>query len=112
MPSRTKYTKELLQTAALQSQSIAGVLRYLNLKQAGGTQSYLSRRLTEYQIDINHFTGCAHNRGKASYNKKSASDILISHPEGAFRPKRVHLVRALLEIGIPETCQTCGLGPH
>jgi hypothetical protein len=34
-----RYTKEMLQEAADRSTSIMGVLRYLKLKQAGGTQA-------------------------------------------------------------------------
>ena len=45
MASRVKYTKELLQTAVAENLSVAGVLRFLNLKQAGGNKAHISRKL-------------------------------------------------------------------
>jgi allantoicase len=33
------------------------VLRYLGLRQAGGTQSHITRRVRLFEIDTSHFTG-------------------------------------------------------
>ncbi|MDQ2800284.1 MAG: hypothetical protein M3Y13_11665 [Armatimonadota bacterium] len=110
MSKRIKYSKALLEEAAAQSQSIAGVLRYLQLRQAGGNQTHIARRLKKYEVNTTHFTGCAHNRGKTAPTKKTALEILVISPEGSFRPKRSHLQRALLECGVEEVCQLCGVG--
>ena len=110
MPKRIKYSKELLEEAAAKSESIAGVLRDLNLRQAGGNQCHIARRLRDYGVNTQHFTGCGHNKGKACPTKKFAADILIVSPEGSYRPQRFQLQRALLERGVEETCQVCGTG--
>ena len=60
-----KYTREKLESAAQASTSIAGVLRYLGLRQAGGTQAHIGRLLKQFEIDTTHFTGQAHLRGSA-----------------------------------------------
>ncbi len=110
MSQRIKYSKELLEEAAANSQSIAGVLRSLNLKQAGGIQTHIARRLRDYEVNIQHFTGCGHNKGKTSPAKKSAEEILVMSPPGPYRPKRFLLQHALLECGVEEVCRVCGIG--
>jgi hypothetical protein len=57
------YTRDDLVAAVRASTSFAGVLRYLGRPQAGGTQSYLARRIRAEGIDVSHFTGSAHNKG-------------------------------------------------
>lgn len=104
----TKYTKEILQDAVENSTSIAGVLRILNLKQAGGTQAHISRRIKKYEIDTKHFQGQAHNKGKQAKNRLLPEEILVILPEGSLRPKVTLLRRALLELGEVEKC-FCGL---
>lgn len=105
----TKYTKELLSEAAQNSESIAGVLRYLNLKQAGGTQSHIGRKLKEFEIDTSHFTGARWNKGKTFKRlQKKSEDILIVLPEGSLRPRVKQLRRAMLESGVEMKCR-CGL---
>jgi hypothetical protein len=105
----TKYTKELLEMAVVKSESISGVLRHLGLKQAGGTQSHIKRRLAFFNIDTSHFTGQAHGRGKRAINRRDAEQILIVLPEGSRRESCVLLKRAMLEKGISYECIKCGL---
>lgn len=99
-----KYTKELLEDAVAKSFSIAGVLRQLGLRQAGGTQSYIGAKLKKLNIDTSHFTGQGHNKGKKSNNRKNADEILIKLPCNSIRTKTQHLVRALIETGVPYEC--------
>lgn len=49
------YTREMLEAAAVQSNSVAEVVRRLGAKEVGGTQAYIGRRLRKYEIDISHF---------------------------------------------------------
>lgn len=100
----TKYTKELLEDAVSKSFSVAGVLRILGLKQAGGTQSHIASRIKQLGIDTTHFTGKAHNKGKSDLKRKNAEQILVQLPDNSRRAKTHLLVRALLEIGIPYEC--------
>lgn len=106
----TKYTKELLQDAVNNSFSVAGVLRHLGLRQAGGTHTHITNQIRKFGIDTSHFTGQGHNRGKPARNKKDVAEILVILPEGSPRPRRRQLHRAMQESGIEYKC-SCGLGP-
>ncbi len=106
--SKEKYTKELLQHAAENSLSFAGVLRQLGLKQAGGTQSYITSLVKRHEIDTRHFTGSRWNKGRIFTNlRKKASDILVISPTGSHRTKHIQLVRAMIESGINHVCALC-----
>jgi len=106
-----RYTKELLSEAVDASFSVAGVLRHLNLKQAGGTQAHVARRIKAFGIDTAHFTGQAHGRGKASARRIPAAEILVLKPDGSLRTKPEQLRRAMLEMGVSYVCACCGCGP-
>lgn len=103
----TKYSKEVLEEAVAASLSYAGVLRHLNLRQAGGTQSWISGRIKAYEIDTSHFQLQAHNKGKASPRRKTIDEICVLLPEGSFRPKVQQLRRAMIESGLDELCSEC-----
>ena len=107
---RTKYTKELLQDAVNQSVSVAGVLRLLGIKQAGGSQSHVTRMLKKYEIDCSHFTGMGHNKGKSSPIKKHFTEVLVVLPDGSNKMTTHRLRRALQEAGVEMSCVMCGLG--
>jgi hypothetical protein len=104
----TKYTKEILQDAVNNSLSYSGVLRYLGLKQAGGTQTHLSRKIKEFEIDVSHFTGQLWNKGRTNLPKTPKEQILVIRPEGSPRVKRRQLLRCMLESGLIYKCR-CGL---
>jgi hypothetical protein len=109
--SNQKYTKELLTAAAAESSSIAGVLRYVGLRQAGGNQSHIGRLLKKFEIDTSHFTGQGHNRGKPDPRRKTALDTFVVKEEGSLRTKGLILYRVMLEDGFKEECEKCGTGP-
>lgn len=106
----TKYTKELLTEAVANSVSFAGVLRYLGLKQTGGTHYHMANRIRKFEIDHSHFTGQGHNVGKASPKRLTSAQILMVLPDGSNRVKATLLRRALLELGVEEECNRCGQG--
>jgi predicted RNA-binding Zn-ribbon protein involved in translation (DUF1610 family) len=108
---RLRHTREVLEDAVKKSESFAGVLRYLNLRQAGGTHSYLKRKVKDFDIDTNHFTGQAHGRGKLSPTRKTHRDILVLRSEG-FRQRASFLVRSMLEAGVKHECSKCGQEPE
>lgn len=109
MPRRNRrYTRELLAPLVAQAFSVAEVLRLLELRQAGGNHSHISRRIRHYDLDISHFRGSAQNRGQIG-NRKKASEILVEKPDLAGRTHAVHLRRALMEIGTPRRCALCGM---
>ena len=105
-----KYTREVLQDAVENSVSIAGVLRHLGLSITGGSHAHLSRRIKRFGIDTSHFTGQAHNKGKRSANRLSWEQILVLRAPGSGRVKPRKLRKALVEAGVPYSCQVCGLG--
>lgn len=105
-----KHTPEILQEAARNSTSVAGVLRYLGLRQSGGNHSHISRRLKEYEIDTSHFlAGTSHLRGLPPANKKTPEEILVLRFEGRRQPAP-RLRRALLESNVPLVCNSCEVG--
>ncbi|MFD0257393.1 HNH endonuclease [Kitasatospora indigofera] len=111
-PAGTTYTKELLEEAAAASHSIAGVVRYLGRRQTGGTQAHIGRRLRHFGIDMSHFTGQAHNRGKKFPSKFRPEEILVRRAEGLKRLPGSRIRQALSELGRAEVCEGCGIGPE
>ena len=112
MGKRIEYTKELLEEAVAASISTAGVLRYLGLREGGGTHAGINRRIKNYEIDTSHFRGMAHQRGRPARHRLYWSDVLTVAPIGANRKKTRTLRRALLEHGRPHECEMCGIGPE
>ncbi len=110
MPRR-KYTPELLAELAAQSRSIAEVLRLLGLRASGGSHAHISRQLKRFDVDTSHFTGSVHNRGARGLYRMSPQKRLVKLPTGSPRIPGVRLKRALLSIGLPESCEKCGIGP-
>lgn len=103
-----KYTKEVLQEAASQSISIAGVLRCIGVKQSGGWHTYISRQLKHFEIDTSHFLGQGHNLGRSPGNRKSPEEVYILRKSGKRTP-RLMLLRVMLEVGFKYLCAECGI---
>jgi hypothetical protein len=106
---RRKYTKGELEAAAKEAVSIAGVLRKLGLRQAGGTHSHIARKLRAFHIDTSHFLGCGANRGEnhRGPNKLPWGCVLVLRGDGP-RQKAFRLRRALIESGRPYRCAAPG----
>lgn len=110
-----KYSKELLEESVKDCLSIADVLRKLKLKQAGGNQAHIGRKLKEFAIDTSHFLGQAKNRGnlhKGGPDKLAAFQVLIYDRNKGKRERPSVLRRALIESGMPEKCAICNLVPE
>lgn len=110
---RIQYTRELLAPIVARSYSVAEVLRELGLRQTGGTQAHVSRRIRELGLDTSHFLGGRRNRGEGHVGgpaRKTASELLIEKSEFAARTKPYKLRRALSDLGIPYSCSICGIG--
>ncbi len=104
----TKYTKDILEEAVINSVSFAGVLRYIGLRLAGGNQTYITKLIKEFNIDTSHFTGQAWNKGNISKQRRSANEILIHDPSVERRGRSKNLTRSLIEIGREYKCEGCG----
>ena len=105
-----KYTKEMLEAAVSQSNSIMQVMRLLNLqKLSGGSHSHVKRMVEKYKIDISHFTGQGHLKGKRSSNRLTTTEILCKRTDG--RRQKAHVLRrALLDSGVEYICANCKVG--
>jgi len=110
MSNTIKYTKEVVEEAAKNSESYAGMMRFLGKAQSGGLSGHLKRLVIRYDIDISHFTHQGHTKGKPSTNRKSKDEILIYDDTMEYRAKTNQLVRALLESGVEYECSECCVG--
>ncbi|MFE7318793.1 HNH endonuclease [Streptomyces sp. NPDC057555] len=120
MPRRVRATEaaqkpapEELRRAVEGATSIAGALR------AVGKEPYSSRARALFHVwvaqdglDTSHFLGQAHQRGKPGATPlKRPEDILVKH-DGKRRTRTPLLRRALRDVGTPEECVECGVGPE
>jgi 5-methylcytosine-specific restriction endonuclease McrA len=109
--TKHKYTEAELSAAVAQSISIAGVMRLLGIKPAGGSHFHMSKRISKSGLDTSHFTGQGHNRGKTLPNqRKKPEEILVLNSAASARTRSQLLRRALAEIGEPLICGACGIG--
>ncbi|MEU8153741.1 HNH endonuclease [Micromonospora sp. NPDC048986] len=106
---RYKYTPEALACAAAAAHNITEVMRLLGVRVSGGSHAHISRQLKRFGIDTSHFTGSAHNKGRR-WRRMSPTELLVVLPDGSRRIPGIRLKRALATIGLPETCEVCGIG--
>ncbi|MGV9451115.1 HNH endonuclease signature motif containing protein [Streptomyces sp. NPDC003635] len=105
-------TTEELCTAVAESVSIAGALRAMGRPNSGTQRALLRQWIAEEDLSTEHFLGQAHQRGKAgAVTAKRPEEILVQHA-GKRRTKTYLLRRALREVGVPEECAGCGVGPE
>lgn len=73
------FSQEQLEVAVKEGFSRADVLRKLNLRVAGANYAKLNRMIKELNLDISHWTGQGHLKGKThNYaKKKSLQEILV-----------------------------------
>jgi hypothetical protein len=117
MPSnrKTKYSEVALSEAVANSVSIAGVLRCLGLRQAGGNHASIGRKIKSYGLDTSHFLGGRTNCGpdrKGGVTPLSKEEILTRDPDRDWRRNGKTLRRALSEIGREEVCEECKSPPE
>ncbi|MGW9044722.1 HNH endonuclease signature motif containing protein [Streptomyces lydicus] len=109
---RTKPASEELRLAIEESASIAEALRHLGRPDNGRQRAMLREWIAHEGLSMAHFLGQAHQRGKPSRTPvKRPEDILVRHG-GSNRTRTALLRRALREIGVPEECAECGVGPE
>ena len=96
----TLMTKELLQEAVLNSNSISGVLYYLKMNVSGKTHKNIKNLIETFQIDTTHF-----NTESCIKVKKSLEDILVI--DSTYSSTK--LKKRLIEEGLKEDkCEICG----
>lgn len=109
MGTRYRYTEEDLATAVEQSFSIAGVMRILGVKPAGGSHFHMSKRIQQAKLDTSHFTGQRHNAGKQQ-QRRPAEYFFVRRDPNSGRLAAKYLRRSLREIGVAYCCSECGVG--
>ena len=109
MALRYRYTNDQLADAVAASFSIAGVLRHLGIRYAGGSHFHISTRIKALGLDTSHFTGQGHNAGKI-LPRKRPEEFLIKLPPASRRIEARYLRRSLIEIGRDHVCEVCGTG--
>ncbi|MFC1399746.1 MULTISPECIES: HNH endonuclease signature motif containing protein [Streptacidiphilus] len=73
-----KYTQDLLTEVAAASKSITEMMRRLDVPLAGGTHSYLSRRLRHYGIDTSHFTDLNRpTQARRTYTREALAEAAV-----------------------------------
>ena len=105
------YDDEALARAVAASVSIAGVMRLMGIRPAGGSHFHISRRIKAAGLDTSHFLGQAINR-RNTVGRKPAAGLLVVLPTESHRTSGVRLTRALLEVGVPHVCAECGIPPE
>lgn len=91
-----------------QSESVAGVIRLLGLKVSGGAYQLMNVHIKRLELDVSHFLGQAHLRGKRHGWTKAIplDEILVEH--STF--DRGHLKKKLIAEGLlEERCAECKL---
>ncbi|MET9732925.1 HNH endonuclease [Streptomyces sp. NPDC006458] len=109
----TRPTPDELRRAVAGSTSIAGTLRALGMEPYNSQlRAQLGCWVIEDSLDTSHFLGQAHQRGGPGTTPLlRAGDILVQH-DGTRRTRTHLLRRALNEVGVPEECARCGVGPE
>ncbi|UXY36072.1 HNH endonuclease [Streptomyces albidocamelliae] len=98
--------------AVTESVSVAETLRRLGRPDNGTQRALLRTWIAEHRLSTEHFLGQAHQRGRRRPDRvRRPEGILVQH-EGRRRTRTCLLRRALHEVGVPEACAECGLGPE
>lgn len=107
---RSKYTKDVLGPIVAVSTSLAQVLKRLELRLSGGSQSHVKRRILELGLPTDHFRGMGANRGAqhvGGTDKLHWREVLVYDRVNGRKENRARLRRALIESGVPYICREC-----
>ena len=99
-----RYSEEQLREAISQSFSIRQALTLLGIAAKGGNYRVIQKAVASFNIDISHFTGQAHNKGKTLKRRREVVDYLNNQiPINSFRLKN----RLLSENILQPICSHC-----
>lgn len=114
-PTKSKYTRQLMAPIVASSTSYYEVFRKLGLKPTGSANGRIRKIVQVLGLDTSHFLGMGSNRGpdrKGGPKRLSWEQILVLDRNDGRKEKVNVLRRALIESGILEKCESCGLGPE
>jgi len=104
-----KYSVEDFRQVVATSCSIRQVLKKLGLATSGGNYVHAKSRIVKLGLDISHFTGQSHLKGKTHNwaKKRPLNEILVEHSDYLNTDK---LKKRLIAEGLLENrCYECGL---
>src|SRR4029450_5574864 len=109
MPGRRRrWTDRDLRRATAAAYSIAGVLRALGLRPAGGNYQTTPRFVRRFGLDVSHWPGKAHLRGKACLHRPKRPLALLLRHGSAYHSNKLR--RRLISEGVfLPRCASCGL---
>ena len=100
------FTKEDYEEAVKMSLSIAGVCRYLGISPRGGNYTTIKKRLKEYGINTDHFTGKGWNVGLVFKPMKQFKLEDVLQKDFPYNTQR--LKNRLIDAGVKEhKCEKC-----
>ena len=105
MPRLRKYTEDWLRELCKDSYSYAEVLYKAGRKQGGGSQNTLKRKISEFNIDVSHFSGQGWRRGLFDLTDESIDAVFCKNSDkkiNKYRHKLVYLKGFY-------HCESCGL---
>lgn len=105
---RPRVSDEELAAHVAASCSVNEVLRRAGYSLAGGSHANVSARVKRLGIDTSHFARVVSD---PPGRRMAPDDVLVVLPAGSYRARASLLRRALIEVGVPYACSTCGLGP-
>jgi 5-methylcytosine-specific restriction endonuclease McrA len=103
---RRRWTVKQLAAAIAEERSLAGVLRRLGLRPAGGNYENVGRVITENRLCTSHFTGRGHLRGRHNPHapKTPLEQVLVS---GSIFQSNQLRKRLVAESVLPAKCSIC-----
>lgn len=113
-PTKSKYTRELMENVVAESTSYYEVFRKLGLKPTGSANGRIRVIVSRLKISTAHFLGRASNRGpnrKGGPRKPHWTEILVLDRHNGRKEKAPILRRAMVESGLIEECEECHMPP-
>jgi hypothetical protein len=104
--------EQMLRSAVQSEYTIAGVILALGLTPTGPRYRAVKTAIEALDLDVSHFRGQGHLRGTRSPQRKSPAETLVHRPDLKYRADSARIKRALLDLGVPEGCARCGIGPQ
>ncbi len=113
-PTKSKYTRELMEKVVAESTSYYEVFRKLGLKPTGSANGRIRVIVAHLKLDTSHFLGRASNCGpdkKGGPEKLHWSSVLVLDRHDGRKEKTSILRRALIESGVKHECEECSMTP-
>jgi hypothetical protein len=112
MAQSRRWSDEQFICASAASRSVAQVLRALGLNATGANYMTVWRTVERLAIDTSHWTGQASNQGTdhvGGCERLTSEEVFVLDRRRGQKEKVAVLRRALLNIGVRECCEACGL---